>query len=134
MRFYIASAAIMLAAVTVPWATSSGESDCEKCIAANPAVASIKPAEDVRVMPTGATSTEGNATASAADSATPSPGEAAAQPDVCTTLIDAARANDLPPAFLARLIWQESRFDPASVSRAGARGIAQFMPQTATEV
>jgi len=60
--------------------------------------------------------------------------EAAPQPDVCTTLIDAAHANDLPPAFLARLIWQESRFDPSSVSRAGAKGIAQFMPQTASEV
>src|SRR5205085_6171111 len=50
------------------------------------------------------------------------------------TLIDAARANNLPPAFLARLIWQESRFDPVSVSTAGAMGIAQFMAQTATEV
>jgi hypothetical protein len=29
------------------------------------------------------------------------------------------------------LIWQESRFDPAAVSRAGAQGVAQFMPATA---
>src|SRR5262249_23324305 len=30
-----------------------------------------------------------------------------------------------------RLIWQESRFDPTAVSRAGAQGVAQFMPATA---
>jgi len=33
--------------------------------------------------------------------------------------------------FFARLIWQESRFDPTAVSRAGAQGVAQFMPATA---
>jgi hypothetical protein len=54
--------------------------------------------------------------------------------DVCATLIDAARSNDLPPAFLARLIWQESRFDPWSMSPVGAQGIAQFMPTTASEI
>lgn len=44
----------------------------------------------------------------------------------------AARAH-LPPAFLARLLWQESSFRPHVVSRAGALGIAQFMPETALE-
>ncbi|HEY4892006.1 MAG TPA: lytic transglycosylase domain-containing protein, partial [Reyranella sp.] len=39
--------------------------------------------------------------------------------------------NELPEELFTRLIWQESRFDPAAVSPAGARGIAQFMPQTA---
>ena len=43
----------------------------------------------------------------------------------------AAAGNDLPEEFFTRLIWQESRFDPAAVSPAGAQGIAQFMPQTA---
>jgi hypothetical protein len=37
----------------------------------------------------------------------------------------------LPLEFLTRLIWQESRFDPAAVSPAGAQGVAQFMPKTA---
>ena len=36
-----------------------------------------------------------------------------------------------PVAALALLIWQESRFDPTAVSRAGAQGVAQFMPATA---
>ena len=49
----------------------------------------------------------------------------------CQVLAAAAAANDLPVDFFTRLIWQESRFNPDSVSRAGAQGIAQFMPGTA---
>jgi hypothetical protein len=50
---------------------------------------------------------------------------------ICTTIQAAAAATELPVEFFTRLIWQESRFDPQAVSRAGARGIAQFMPGTA---
>ena len=39
----------------------------------------------------------------------------------------------MPPNFLARLIWQESRFDIKAISPVGAQGIAQFMPGTAME-
>jgi hypothetical protein len=49
----------------------------------------------------------------------------------CDALATAAAANDLPVHFFMRLIWQESRFKPDSVSPAGAQGIAQFMPGTA---
>src|SRR5215218_6756485 len=51
--------------------------------------------------------------------------------DICRTLAQAATDNELPEEFFTRLIWQESRFDPAAVSPAGAQGIAQFMPATA---
>jgi len=47
---------------------------------------------------------------------------------ICSALAAVAAQNDLPTDFFARLIWQESRFDPAAVSRA----VAQFMPATAT--
>jgi hypothetical protein len=50
---------------------------------------------------------------------------------ICSALAAAAAQNDLPTDFFVRLIWQESRFDPAAVSRAGAQGVAQFMPATA---
>jgi hypothetical protein len=50
---------------------------------------------------------------------------------MCQTLEAAAHANELPIDFFTRLIWQESRFDPHAVSRAGAQGVAQFMPKTA---
>ncbi|MET3927359.1 lytic transglycosylase domain-containing protein [Devosia sp. 2618] len=51
--------------------------------------------------------------------------------DVCTAIAAYARHWQLPEGFLARLIWQESRFDPYALSPAGAQGIAQFMPSTA---
>jgi soluble lytic murein transglycosylase-like protein len=68
-----------------------------------------------------------------ADRALPGPPPSAADP-VCQKLEAAAAANDLPLGFFTRLIWQESRFDPSAVSRAGAQGIAQFMPKTAAWV
>jgi hypothetical protein len=51
--------------------------------------------------------------------------------DICRTLEQAASRNGLPVEFFARVIWQESRFNARAVSRKGAEGIAQFMPQTA---
>jgi hypothetical protein len=48
-------------------------------------------------------------------------------------MVSVARANGLPAPFFANLIWQESGFNPRVVSRAGAQGIAQFMPETAKE-
>ncbi|PZA10102.1 lytic transglycosylase domain-containing protein [Rhodopseudomonas palustris] len=46
-------------------------------------------------------------------------------------IVQAARDNGLPPAFLIRLLNQESTMFTLAVSRAGAMGIAQFMPGTA---
>lgn len=50
---------------------------------------------------------------------------------ICRTIEEAAAEHGIPVAFFTRLIWQESRFKPHVVSRAGAQGIAQFMPRTA---
>jgi Transglycosylase SLT domain/SPOR domain len=57
---------------------------------------------------------------------------------ICLMIESAARANDLPLEFFARVIWQESRFQSDAVgpmTRSGqhAEGIAQFMPGTANE-
>ena len=57
---------------------------------------------------------------------------------MCLILESAAAANGLPLEFVARVIWQESRFKPNAIgptTRTGhrAQGIAQFMPYTATE-
>jgi hypothetical protein len=52
----------------------------------------------------------------------------------CHALREAAENSEIPVPFFARLIWQESRFRSNEVSHAGARGVAQFMPETATEV
>jgi hypothetical protein len=51
--------------------------------------------------------------------------------DLCFAIEHFATANRLPPDYLARLIWRESRFRPDAISSKGARGIAQFMPGTA---
>ncbi len=51
--------------------------------------------------------------------------------ELCNTLAETAQKHDLPVAFFSNLIWQESRFKPHVVSRAGAQGVAQFMPKVA---
>jgi hypothetical protein len=51
--------------------------------------------------------------------------------DVCKAIETFAGQWRLPAGYFARLVWQESRFDPLALSTAGAEGIAQFMPSTA---
>jgi hypothetical protein len=68
----------------------------------------------------------------------PAPADADSRQSICLMVEAAARANDLPVEFFARVIWQESRFQPDAVgprTRSGQRalGIAQFMPGTAAE-
>jgi hypothetical protein len=51
---------------------------------------------------------------------------------ICAIIEREAEKHGLPRDFFARLIFKESRFDPGAVSPAGAEGIAQFMPGTAS--
>jgi hypothetical protein len=60
--------------------------------------------------------------------------EAEPSDPICEAVKNAAEEHNIPIGFFARLLWQESRFRAREVSSAGARGIAQFMPQTAIEV
>ncbi len=53
--------------------------------------------------------------------------------EICGTLVETARSNDLPAPFFIRLLYQESGFRPGAISSAGALGIAQFMPETAND-
>lgn len=61
-----------------------------------------------------------------------SAGRARAANDFCPVIGQEARKSGLPVGFFTRLIWTESRFDPDAVSPAGAQGVAQFMPRTAS--
>jgi Transglycosylase SLT domain len=54
--------------------------------------------------------------------------------EVCDMLAKAAQSNDLPVPFFIRLLFQESGFKPDAVSRAGAQGVAQFMPETSADM
>jgi hypothetical protein len=86
----------------------------------------------------------GSAQQSLEEAATPVPKpdeavrESEAREAMCLMIESAARASGLPLEFFARVIWQESRFQPEAVgpvTRNGqrAQGIAQFMPGTANE-
>jgi hypothetical protein len=68
----------------------------------------------------------------------PQPAAANRGANLCELMVTAAMANGLRPEFFARLIWQESRFQPHAIcpiTRSGARalGIGQFMPRIAAE-
>jgi hypothetical protein len=52
---------------------------------------------------------------------------------LCGIVESSARDEGLPVGFFTRLIWRESAFRMTAVSPAGAQGVAQFMPQTASE-
>ena len=68
----------------------------------------------------------------------PSAFKADTRDSLCLIIESAATSHRLPLEFFARVIWQESRFQPNAVgpvTRSGqrAQGIAQFMPGTADE-
>jgi hypothetical protein len=70
-----------------------------------------------------------------APAATPAPPTSTSEA-ICLLVESAAQAHGIPFEFFARLIWQESRFQPDAIgpmTRNGqrAQGIAQFMPGTA---
>lgn len=66
-------------------------------------------------------------------SAHASPASETVEQALCRLIEKAARTRRIPHGLLTKLIWQESSFRPRVVSRAGAQGIAQFMPGTAQE-
>jgi len=80
---------------------------------------------------------DGIAEESAAKTPAPPPSWSAAQvaaPSRFDDLIGAASAQfGLDPRFLKSVMLFESGFDPKAVSRKGARGLMQLMPQTAKQ-
>jgi soluble lytic murein transglycosylase len=46
----------------------------------------------------------------------------------------ASRRFDVDPLWLHAIIWQESKYDPFARSGASARGLMQFIPETANDV
>jgi soluble lytic murein transglycosylase len=51
-----------------------------------------------------------------------------------SVICDAATTHHIDPLWLHSIIWQESKYDPKSLSGAGARGLMQFIPETAQAV
>jgi soluble lytic murein transglycosylase-like protein len=52
-------------------------------------------------------------------------------PELIGGCVAAAKEGSIPAPWLVAIIRQESRFDPAARSMAGAVGLAQFVPETA---
>lgn len=50
------------------------------------------------------------------------------------SIAHAENQYSIPPDLLARLLYQESRFNPSARNPSGATGIAQFMPATAASL
>ncbi|MDO9562982.1 MAG: lytic transglycosylase domain-containing protein [Bradyrhizobium sp.] len=97
-----------------------------------PAAAGVEPAKP------GVEEPAGSAERGTAEKPANSARETDTREAMCLMIESAARANALPLEFFARVIWQESRFQPDAVgpvTRNGqrAQGIAQFMPGTASE-
>jgi Transglycosylase SLT domain/SPOR domain len=108
------------------------------CLAAVPSSLAVATADDAPPATTGI------ARPSVEELAIPTPKpadtarESEAREAMCLMIESAARAENLPLEFFARVIWQESRFQTDAVgpvTRSGqrAQGIAQFMPGTASE-
>ena len=53
---------------------------------------------------------------------------------VLSTIAEAAQANQLHPALLEAVAWQESRLHQGAVSPKGAVGVMQLMPATAASL
>jgi hypothetical protein len=104
MRFLVISALLLVCALTAPHAETPG-------------------------IPVPNPSRDTNSASSAAPR--PNPPAPATADVMCQRIESAALVNGLPLEFMTRLIWQESRFNEHAISRAGAQGIAQFMPKTA---
>lgn len=147
---YLFAALIAVLLVTADFETSPNQSlwiEPSFAVAmAQPAPTSVNPdSSDSSVTASAEPSESGVSNAEPAPGARPSEVEMAAKPPVavddgassnqiCEAIRNAAEEHDIPIGFFARLLWQESRFRAREVSSAGARGIAQFMPQTAVEV
>lgn len=67
-------------------------------------------------------------------SASPAPAVKAKRADIDGMVKEIAARYQLDPDFVASVIKAESNFNPHAVSRKGARGLMQLMPQTASQL
>ena len=66
--------------------------------------------------------------------APPAPNAAATRNEIDEYVRESASKHQLDPDFVASVIKAESNFNPHAISRRGARGLMQLMPQTAAQL
>jgi len=89
------------------------------------------------VQPVSATAPAPPAPASAvatAVAASPAPAVKAKRADIDAMVKEIAAKYQLDPDFVASVIKAESNFNPHAISRKGAQGLMQLMPQTANQL
>jgi soluble lytic murein transglycosylase-like protein len=147
LMLFAAAPALAQPADTTPPATPAAPADTNAPPpagndATSPPAATPPAATTTPAAPTDSNATPPPATTEAPPSAAPPPpartGNVDVRESLCLMIESAARAQNLPLEFFARVIWQESRFQadvvgPRTRSGDRAQGIAQFMPRTAAE-
>src|SRR5262249_4724470 len=124
-----------------PAAPPSTATDAPPSATPPPSATDTLPAGTTPAAPADSNATPPPATADTPPAAPPPPARAGnvdVRESLCLMIESAARAQNLPLEFFARVIWQESRFQadvvgPRTRSGDRAQGIAQFMPRTAAE-
>jgi soluble lytic murein transglycosylase-like protein len=140
MLFAAAPAAAQQSNTSAPPATPAAPADTNAPPAAGNDAQS-PPAATTPAPPADSNATPPSATTEAPPTTPPPPARAGnvdVRESLCLMIESAARAQNLPLEFFARVIWQESRFQadvvgPRTRSGDRAQGIAQFMPRTAAE-
>jgi soluble lytic murein transglycosylase-like protein len=118
-----------VASVPVPQATSADFASALQAATTADAAAAGDPAVALQPAPASATDVAYPGAQSALGS-----GEAGESGGYESLIEQAAARNGLEPAVLHGLIQQESGFDPTATSSAGATGLTQLMPGTASSL
>ncbi len=137
-RGWVSTCALVAAAALAWWPATATETATETAVEAGSSATEASATEAIKTETISAEAIKTEAGAGETRCHRPSAEEteiciskARYAQDICGALALYADRAGLPRGFFARLIWQESRFNPSAVSPMNAQGVAQFIPGTA---